>query len=417
VPWKESCRFMERTKFVLRLEKGERMVDLCQEFGISRKTGYKLWERYKRLGLVGMFDESRKPLRSPQRMSQELQALLLSGRRQHPTWGPKKVKAWLETSHAGLKLPAPSSIGDLFKKHGLITRRRRARFAPPYGVAPLEQAEAANHVWCADFKGQFRLGNGKYCYPLTITDRFSRFLLACEGLESAVTDSSLAVFEMAFREYGLPSVIRTDNGPPFASRGLGGLSRLSVHWMRLGIRPERIEPAHPQQNGQHERMHLVLKQETTRPAAANFLQQQERFDRFVHVYNQERPHEGLDQRTPASHYQPSPRPYPETLPEPAYPLHDVVRTVNDDGRVHLWGRSQHVYLSTALTGQLVGLREVRPDQWLVTFMHLDLGIIDGVRRTLMPLPHPAPADAPRTATVEPQPPSATPTKVSPMSPV
>jgi len=195
------------------------------------------------------------------------------------------------------------------------------------------------------------------------------------------------------------------------------LSQLSVQWMRLGIRPERIEPAHPEQNGQHERMHLVLKQETTRPAAANFLQQQERFDRFIHVYNQERPHEGLEQRTPASCYQASLRPYPETLPEPEYSLHDVVRTVNPDGRVHLWGRAQHVYLSTALIGQPVGLREVGPGQWLVTFMHLDLGIIDSARRSLMPLTHPAPADAPPDATVEPEQPPANSTKVSPMSPV
>jgi len=219
VPWKESCRLMERTKFVLRLEEGERMVDLCREFGISRKTGYKLWERYKRFGGVGLFDESRKPLRSPQRMSTEMQELLLGGRKLHPTWGPKKVKAWLAAKQPGLKLPAPSSIGDLFKRHGLVTRRKRARFPAPYGVTPLEQATAANHVWCADFKGQFRLGNGKYCYPLTITDRFSRLLLACEGLERAVTESSLAVFEMAFRQYGLPSVIRTDNGPPLRLAG------------------------------------------------------------------------------------------------------------------------------------------------------------------------------------------------------
>ena len=377
------------------------MVDLCQEFGISRKTGYKLWERYKRFGGVGLFDESRKPLRSPQRMSKEIQELLLGGRKLHPTWGPKKVKAWLAAKQSGLKLPAPNSIGDLFKRHGLVTRRKRPRFAAPYGKGPLEQATAANEVWCADFKGQFKLGNGKYCYPLTITDRFSRVLLACEGLERAVTESSLAVFEMTFRQYGLPSVIRTDNGAPFASRGLGGLSRLSVQWMRLGIRPERIEPAHPEQNGQHERMHLVLKQETTRPAAANFLQQQERFDRFVHVYNQERPHEGLDQRTPATCYQPSPRPYPETLSDPEYPLHDEVRAVGTEGQVHLWGRGKHVYLSTALIGQRVGLRELGPGQWLVTFMHLDLGIIDEAQRSFMPLPHPPQADAPLVATVEP----------------
>jgi transposase InsO family protein len=385
VPWKESCHVNERMKFVTRLEEGERMVDLCKEFGVSRKTGYKLWSRYQRFGAVGLFDESRRAQRTPHGMAAEVQELLVEGRKQHPSWGPRKLKAWLAGKHPGVKLPAPSSIGDLLKRRGLVTPRRRRRFEPPYGHGPLAQAAAANDVWCADFKGQFRLGNGKYCYPLTVTDRFSRFVLACEGLERPVTESVRSMFELLFREHGLPTKIRTDNGPPFASRGLMGLSRLSVWWMRLGIEPERIEPAHPQQNGQHERMHLDLKRETTRPAAATFLQQQERFDRFTEIYNQERPHEALEQRTPATAYQPSVRRYPEPLGEPEYPLHDETRRVSSTGAVQLWGRGRHVYLCEALSGEKVGLRELSPGQWLVTFLTVDLAIIDMANRTIAPL--------------------------------
>ena len=313
MPWKVSHPVDERAKFVVRLERGERMTDLCQEYGISRKTGYKFLERFRSVGTEGLFDRSRAPRQVQHRLSEPIQALLVAARTAHPSWGPKKLKRWLEGQHPGVTIPAASSIGDLLKRKGLVqTRRRRHTTAPDYG--PLTQPSAPNDVWCIDYKGQFRLGNGKYCYPLTVTDQFSRFIIVCDAFEAIAGAAAQASLEAAFRTHGLPAVIRSDNGTPFASRGLAGLSQLSVWWRRLGIKPERIEPAEPQQNGRHERMHRTLKAETTRPAAANLLQQQERFDAFVEEFNNERPHEALDQRPPATVYDVSSRlcPEPET---------------------------------------------------------------------------------------------------------
>jgi hypothetical protein len=248
----------------------------------------------------------------------------------------------------------------------------------PHGP-PLTTAGAPNDVWCADFKGQFRLGSGTYCYPLTITDRYTRFVIKVEALEGTHLEPAMAVFEQAFRERGLPKVIRTDNGMPFAAPGLWGLTRLAVRWLRLGVWPERIAPAHPEQNGQHERMHLVLKQETTRPPGKNILQQQERFDRFVDEYNYERPHEALGMRRPGQLYENAERPYPKELPELEYPTHDVVRSVRQNGDVHLTKR-ERFFLSTALRDQRVGCREIDDGSWLVSFMQLDLGIYDARSR-------------------------------------
>ena len=391
MPWKESCHVRERMRFVARLEDGERMTDLCREFGISRKTGYKIWERFTTRGVDGLFDESRRPKRLRHQIAPEVEDLLLEARRAHPTWGPRKLRAWLRGKHEGVNLPAPSTIGSLLARRGLVVARRRRRLTPPFGLE-LHAAAGPNEVWCADFKGQFRVGSGSYCYPATITDRYSRFLLACEGLDDTKTDSVWPVFESAFRENGLPRFILTDNGTPFASRGLAGLSRLSVRWLRLGITPQRIEPGHPEQNGQHERMHLVLKQDTTRPASATMLQQQERFDRFLDEYNRERPHEALGNRTPASLYTHSPRPYPAQLPELLYPLHDQVATIGASGHLYLRGKaSRQVFLSAALAGQRVGLREVSDGTWLVTFATLDLGVLDQRSCSFAPLDALAPA--------------------------
>lgn len=387
MPWKESCRVEERMRFVARLHSGERMSDLCREFGISRKTGYKYVERFERYSVVGLADQRRVPVRIPHRTSGAVAELLLELRKKHPTWGPKKLRAQLMRLHPGVHVPAPSTIGDLLQRHGLIAAERR-RHRPLVSYSPLCHAKAANDVWCVDFKGQFRLGNNKYCYPLTITDAHSRMLLTCEGLDNTRGCGAQQGFQEAFRRYGLPDAIRSDNGTPFASTGLAGLSQLSVWWLRLGIRLERIEPASPQQNGRHERMHRTLKAETTRPAGANMLQQQERFDRFQELYNNTRPHEALGQRPPAEFYQPSARRLPAQIPEPEYPLHDLSVRVRASGHIYLPGSGRKTgspFLSCALGGERVGLRELDDHTWLVSFMDQDLATLNLETAKLLPL--------------------------------
>lgn len=382
MPWKVSDPMSERMQFLSRLKAGERMADLCREFGISEKTGYKFRARYEQLGAIGLIDQSRAPRRIPHRTPRAVIELLIEARKRHPTWGGRKLKAYFEQHHPEISLPSPSAIAAWMKREGLVeTRRRRSGSAPRLSNA-LTTPSAPNDVWCTDFKGEFRLGNGRYCYPLTITDQFSRFLIACEARDGTGCDGALEVFEQAFRTYGLPTIIRSDNGTPFASTALARLSRLSAWWMRLGVNPERIEPAHPEQNGQHERMHRTLKRETTRPAGKNELEQQERFDRFVDEYNQERPHEALALRPPATAYTPSPRPFPTTLPEPSYPLHDDVCIVKTSGHLSLGGRGNQYFLSLALRGQPVGIREEDDGRWLVSFMSLDLARIDVRTRRL-----------------------------------
>jgi putative transposase len=374
-------------KFVARLRSGERMTDLCREFGISRKTGYKLAQRFEQYSAVGLFDQRRVPERIPHRTSEAVAELLIELRRQHPTWGPKKLRAQLMRQHPAIVAPAASTIGELLKKRGLLTARTR-RSRPLVSYSPLCHAAGPNDVWCVDFKGQFRLGNGHYCYPLTITDAYSRMLLSCEGLDNTRTEGALEVFEESFRHYGLPSAIRSDNGVPFASQGIAGLSRLSVWWLRLGIRLERIEPASPQQNGRHERMHRTLKAETTRPAGANMLQQQERFDRFKEIYNGERPHEALGQRPPAEFYQPACRRFPERIPDPAYPLHDLVLKVRSSGHLYMPGSgraSGNVFLSASLAGEQVGLRELHDGTWLISYIDIDLGRLDLSQAKILPI--------------------------------
>jgi len=375
MPWKVGDLMSVRHEFVRRLQDGERMTDLCREFNISRKTGYKVLARYEAAGFDGLHDESRRPHRRPRETPEEVRTLILGLKRKHPTWGAKKLREVLRRREPGVRMPAQSTVGVLLKRHGLVKERRpRRRCTPTDG--PLTLAVAPNDVWGGDFKGQFRLRNRQYCYPLTLSDLFSRFLLGCEGLENTKGRGARPACESVFREHGLPLVIRTDNGPPFASPGLAGLSKLSVWWMRLGIRVERIEPGHPEQNGSHERMHRTLKEDTTRPARDNILAQQERFDEFREEFNHERPHEALNMRCPAEVYKPSTRVFPEELPELEYPLHDDQRVVRSCGHIHLFKRNSSVYLSTALAGERVGLRELDDDQWLVSFMYLDLGIIN-----------------------------------------
>jgi hypothetical protein len=268
-----------------------------------------------------------------------------------------------------------------------LSSARKRRHRPLVSYSPFCHAEAPNDVWCVDFKGQFRLGNGRYCYPLTITDAYSRMLLTCEGMDNTRGDGAQAVFVETFERYGLPRAIRSDNGAPFASQAIAGLSRLSVFWLRLGIALERTEPASPQQNGRHERMHRTLKAETTRPAGANMLQQQERFDRFQDIYNNERPHEALGQIPPATLYRRSSRQMPSELRRPEYPLHDLTIQVRSSGHVYVPGAGRaagSIFLSSALAGEYVGLRELDEDLWLVSFLHIDLGLLDLKHRRVDP---------------------------------
>lgn len=349
------------------------MTDLCVEYGVSRKTGHKIWKRYRELGPAGLDDQSRAPKWTWNRMAAETAEAILALRRKHPTWGPLKLKAVLE-KELSVTLPASSSIGNLLRKHGLSEARghRRRHMARP---TRLQDVQAPNEVWCADYKGQFRLGDRSYCYPLTITDQHSRYLLACEGMGAISEEQAREVFQDVLREHGLPGAIRTDNGAPFATTGLAGLSKLAVFWMLLGIRHERIRPAHPEENGRHERMHRTLKAETTRPAQPNLLRQQEAFDVFQEIFNTKRPHEALDMRRPAEVYRSSPRPYPSPLPEPSYPLHDDTLYVSANGYLRIPGNCSF-FLTRSLAGQPVGVREGQDGSWLVTFLDLDLGHLE-----------------------------------------
>lgn len=372
MPWKECNRMDERLRFVARLLEGEKMAAVCREFGISRKTGYKLFNRYKDTGIRGLEDLSRSPYRHPNKLPFQIEAAILRIKREYTSWGAPKIRDKLSKEFSMIKPPAISTIHAVLDRHSLVKRKRRRRHKAK--GTELGPALSPNSLWCADFKGEFRLGNHQYCYPLTITDQRTRFLLACEGLDSTKEVGAMSVFERIFKEFGLPNAIRTDNGIPFSSpHALFGLSRLSVWWLRLGIAIERIKPGHPQQNGRHERMHLTLKQETTKPPSFNFLQQQERFDHFIEVYNNERPHQALNGLYPGELYTPSPREffYPDV---PEYPFHDRTIKVTQCGRICIGRRK--INLSTVFGGQYVGVREVADDIWLVSFMKYDIGFFD-----------------------------------------
>jgi transposase InsO family protein len=379
-----------RMEMMVRLGRGEKLTDLCREFGISRKTGEKFKRRFRELGPVGLEDQSRAPKAIPHKTPPELVEVLVAERRLHPTWGPRKLKEVLER-RLERPLPASSTIGDLLADRGLVVARRwrKRHVSQPTG---LRQAAAPNDVWCIDYKGQFRLGDGSYCYPLTITDQFSRFIVGCEGMGAISEDAARDVCEDVFRTYGIPTAMRSDNGVPFACTGLAGLTKLSVYWLRLGIALERIRPAHPQENGRHERMHRTLKAETTRPARDNLLQQQERFDTFLEEFNTQRPHEALDMKRPADLYVESAKKHPTFLPDPDYSTYDDALRIAENGILRLTSR-RRVHVTAALAGQLVGIREERDDRWLVSFMHLDLGHIEPNSTRLTPITLPAPPAA------------------------
>ncbi len=381
MPWKECNHMDERLKFVARLLDGEKMAVMCREYGISPKTGYKIFNRFKDCGIRGLEDRARSPYRHPNKTPFQIEKAILQIKREHKTWGAPKIREKLIKEFPVIRPPAPSTIHAILDRHGLVTRRARKRYKAK--GTELSAAQSPNALWCADYKGEFLLGNRKYCYPLTITDQRSRYLLACEGLESTKATGAFPVFERVFREFGLPAAIRTDNGAPFASpHALFGLSRLSVWWLRLGIAIERIKPGNPQQNGRHERMHLTLKKEATKPASFNFLQQQGRFDEFIEGYNNDRPHQALGGMYPGEVYTPSAREYfhPEA---PEYPFHDRTIQVTQCGRICIGRRK--VNFSTVFAGQYIGIREIADEIWLVSFMDYDLGFFDQTENRVEPV--------------------------------
>jgi transposase InsO family protein len=349
------------------------MTELCARFGISRKTGYKWLARFAQGGRRAMGDQSRAPHHCPHRIPADLAQLICDARRRHPDWGPVKLIDWLTPRHRKIAWPAASTVGDLLVREGLVTKRRRRQLHTHPGVVPPTTAEP-NDLWTADFKGQFTTRDGIYCYPLTMADQHSRFLLTCHGVLSTHAVLARPVFERTFRTYGLPHALRTDNGVPFATTALHGLSDLNVWWMRLGIQHQRIQPGCPQQNGAHERMHRTLKRGAIRPPRANLGAQQRAFNTFRAEYNTERPHEYLEGRTPASCYDASPREYPARLPAQQYPGHYLVKKVTFAGTVRFQNRL--LYIATALTDHRVGLEETDDGIWSLFFNTVLLGRLD-----------------------------------------
>lgn len=401
MPWKRASPVLERMKFItLCAESEESFAELCRRFGISRKTGYKWLERFELKGAAGLDDRAPVAVRSPHRTTDEVVDRIVLARKEHPFWGPKKVRAWLVDGAPEVRWPAASTIGELLKASGLIRPRRR-RLRVPLNRNPLDPCAGPNDVWCVDYKGHFALGNGKRCHPLTITDGYSRYLLKCEAMMSEKEELARPCFELAFREFGVPKKLRSDNGNPFASVAVGGLSPLSVWWMKLGIELERIEPGKPQQNGRHERMHRTLKEQLN-PVGFDLPAQQRALDRFRHEYNDERPHEALGQKTPRSAYALSMRSFPEKLRSPEYAAGMETRSVQDKGFIAWRGKRQH--LASFLSGEPVGLRELREDVWEVFYGPVLLGLLDGTgtvpqfRRADRHASHPKGSDQPDIVT-------------------
>lgn len=373
--WKESDKMSERVKFVARYLDGERITDLCKEFGVSRKTGHKLVNRYKNEGVEGLYEKPKLPYYRPNQTPFQVEQLILNLRKKHKTWGALKIKHYLERKHKEVTIPAASTIHEILVRHSMVKKRKRRCQSHKAKGTDLSVPTQANDLWCTDFKGHFRLGNSNYCYPLTVTDQFSRNLLCCEALEGTKEAPSIKVFERVFTEYGIPKKIRSDNGVPFATNSLYGLSTLSVWWLRLGIELERIEPGHPEQNGQHERMHRTLKATVIKPPAQNMIQQQEKFDEFVDVYNNERPHQGINMQCPSDLYSKSASPYPGYLKDIEYPSADRVVRVTNCGQIYI-GNNKKVHISEVFRYQTLGLKEVEEDLFEVSFMDKCIGYFD-----------------------------------------
>jgi transposase InsO family protein len=392
MPWLETSPMEGRMDFVREYESGLfTMTELAAEYGISRKTGYKWVDRHAADGLAGLQDRSRRPHARPQAADPTLLETLIRLRRRHPHWGAKKLLTVVARRAPRADWPCAATVTTHLKAAGLIPTRRRRHPPRPVAARPRPPMTVANEVWTTDFKGEFLTGDRRYCYPFTLRDGWSRFVLRCDALTAHTLAVTRPCFERAFAEYGLPDRIRSDNGPPFGGPGLGRLSTLAAWWIRLGIVPERITPGHPEQNGSHEQFHAVLKAETTRPPAASAPAQQRRFTRFCTEYNYERPHEALDQAVPATRFQPSPRPLPRRLPPLDYPGHAEVRRVDKIGYVS-W--RQPLYVSAALAGEDVAFEEVDDGIWTVTFATVVLGRFAERQHRIHPI---APVSAGRSA--------------------
>jgi putative transposase len=371
--WKEICTVDERMRFVVAVQKHEEtFASVCRQFGVSRRIGYKWLARFKEEGAAGLFDRSRAPLHRSHAIDRGIAERCLEVRRTHPTWGPVKVRAYLERQVPATEWPAASTIGELFDREGLTVKRKVRQRSPP-SSAPFAACQAANDVWCIDFKGWFRTGDGQRCEPLTLTDAYSRYLLRCQALPRTDTRHVWPVLDAAFREFGLPLYLRSDNGAPFASRGAGGLSQLSVKLIKAGATPERIVPGKPQQNGRHERMHLTLLQDVASPPASSLREQLKRLRSFQRMYNEERPHQALDNATPAERYIASARRYDGVLREPDYGVGHHVRRVRYKGEIK-WNGGM-IYISEALAGEPVGIAEADDGYWTVSYGPIQLGII------------------------------------------
>jgi transposase InsO family protein len=369
-------------RMVTAVECGEEtMAAVCRRFGLSRKSGYKWLERYRAEGLEGLGDRSRAPQAHPQAVSAALTERCVGVRQDHPTWGPVKVRAWLERHHPQERWPAASTIGTLFDREGLTVKRKLRRRAPPSSL-PFGRCAAANDTWCIDFKGWFLTGDASRCEPLTLSDAYSRYLLRCQVLKQGDCEHAWPVLDAALREYGLPRRLRSDNGPPFASAGAGGLSRLSVLVIKAGVLPERIEPGKPEQNGRLERLHLTLLQDTASPPAHTLRQQLDRFRAFQHLYNEERPHAALNNDTPDDHYVASPRRWDGVLRQPDYGAGHEVRRVRHNGAIRR--RGAEIYITQALVGEPVGLREQADGSWRVSYGPIELGFIAHREQRLRP---------------------------------
>lgn len=373
MPWRKTEPMEERLKLMADWLAGYTITELSVIYGVSRKTIYKWIERYNRLGPDGLKECSRAPMNHPNQIDEEIIDRLVKAKLLHMSWGPEKLLGFLTERQSQIKWPSVCTAEKWLKRRGLVKKRRLRKSTPKYSE-PFLACDVANKVWSADYKGQFKTGDAKWCYPLTITDNMSRYLLACKGLYSPCYAGTQPWFEWVFREFGLPEAIRTDNGTPFAGRGITGLSRLSVWWIKLGIRPERIESGKPQQNGRHERMHRTLKQDTANPPQADMDRQQRRFDEFRHEYNDDRPHEALDQKTPSSVYEPSPRRFPEKLRDPEYDHGIQIRTVRDGGEIGF--KRDYYFISELLAGEKVGLIEAADGKYEIRFGFCPIGILD-----------------------------------------